>query len=726
MKQIYKTTFLHQAAKKGNAKEVKKLIKEKAIDINAQDEQGNTALKLASQGNGLLGEEDSDEKPKIVEILLSAGANPNIADEDDDYPLFMACSWSNNKIFEKIAFLLLEAKADIHKTNKKGQNALHFCAPRSEKLCLELINRGIDVNALDKNNIPTFYYAIINSENEKLLSILLQKVENTKAIEQLISQHHNISSTIMKAWYCYAIKQNKLTSKQIAISIKKKPLSVNSWLKVCALYDVCIETKQLNLALDFDKNLTKEQLQIGHLHKYYPIYKIMLYMQNNDKELLDHMLFEAIVYSETYRYSNNNWRDKWKYISDEQWENLNKKTEEVYHKVLSKFYFKDYYSYKTYPIETRPFIWLEKTSLNKVKEKCALTGNKLSKGNTVYKFKNINKFGCFSNDFFYANQVAFEASSQAMQNKRNFEQNTYELKEFAFYWIMETNPIVRNFWYSIESFNLEQTLKLLSHPISSSSSFKHRYGKYMNGEGLVKREYEYFYHKGNLFENTSKSYLNIWHALIKCGYIDQIINQLPQLPEYIPYLLLCFDIQEVKEKTEAYLQIEGVSYIIDLALKSYAHKNEEDLKQIIQFSLKHPKAVKEISNLLNTYELHLYNVYAPTIDWYCKAFAHFSYAKGAGLLDLLIPYPKLLQPLSLLLKYGGELTEINYSDSEIFFIRTIIFYTTLFNGQDIVRLFKSLSNDKDGQVYFSGINKKVYDKTYKINQKLVQINWQIY
>ncbi len=193
------------------------------------------------------------------------------------------------------------------------------------------------------------------------------------------------------------------------------------------------------------------------------------------------------------------------------------------------------------------------------------------------------------------------------------------------------------------------------------------------------------------------------------------------IPAHVPYLLLCFDIPEVKQKTARYLQIDGIAEVMDITLKSYAHKSEKDLKRLIEFSLNNPKTIEGIAELLNTYQLHIYSVYYPAIDWYCKAFSRFSTAKGAGLLDLLIPYPQLLHPLTLLLKNGGELTEASYSDTEIFFIRTVFIYTSLFNPTDMERLYNSLNNNayQEG-VFFDGIDKKVYDKTYKVLQKLVK------
>ncbi len=714
-------TVLHQAIIHGNVEELQKFIKKGTVDINAQDEKGNTALKLASQGDGIWNGDYIDEKLQIVKILLKAGANPDIADEDNDTPLGVACSWSSEKIFEEIAFLLLEAKANIHKVNNKNQNALHLCAPHSEKLSLELISRGIDINAVDINNARPITWAILNSNNEKLIAVLLDKMEDISDINRLILEHKKeISDEILIVWYSHNVQNNRYSENDILENIKNKPKEIDTWNKVCGFLDYCLQAKQFDLALKLDTALTKEQMLIGYTHKFYPIYKIMVYMLHAEDNRLDEVLFDSIIYDKSYIYRDL-WREAWKYISDKEFSKLGEKTKKLYQKAIAKFPSENCYDYDRYPIEARPFIWLEKTVLMRAKEKCVLTCENLVKGSTVYKFKNISTNGYFRFDFFYAGVTAFEANPVAMENKRKFEENSYVMKDFVFYWQHEKLSVLIDFWYNIDTFSLEETLKLLTCPLFSHSSFKHRYGDFIDGGGLVKRQHEYFYNTRNLSETNGKGYLNIWHALIKCGYIDQIIKSLPKLPTYVPYLLLCFDLPEIKEKVEVYVNIKGIASIIDLALKNYAHKNEKDLKQLIQFSVKHPEVVKDIAKFLNIYELHLYDTYSPGIDWYCQAFAHFSMAKGAGLLDLLIPYPRLLKPLELLLEYGGEITETAYSDSEIYLIRTALIYTVLFNGSDMERLWKSLSNNSDGEVYFEGIDKKVYKKTYTVIQRIVKI-----
>ncbi len=99
-------TVLHQAVIHGDVAELQKFIKKGTIDINAQDEKGNTALKLASQGDGIWVGDYGDEKLQMVKLLLNAGADSDIADEYNDTPLGVAYSWSSEKIFEEKCIVL--------------------------------------------------------------------------------------------------------------------------------------------------------------------------------------------------------------------------------------------------------------------------------------------------------------------------------------------------------------------------------------------------------------------------------------------------------------------------------------------------------------------------------------------------------------------------------------------------------------------------------------------
>lgn len=86
---------LHVAAMLGQTDKAHAIIHAKKCDINQRDNvKGQTPLLLAcGQGH-----------KRMVYILLSAGANPNIADKDGDTPLIMAVDDNNSTIADLLLF----------------------------------------------------------------------------------------------------------------------------------------------------------------------------------------------------------------------------------------------------------------------------------------------------------------------------------------------------------------------------------------------------------------------------------------------------------------------------------------------------------------------------------------------------------------------------------------------------------------------------------------------
>ncbi len=720
-------TILHSAVQAGDVEQVKSILLDTNSTslINQTDQQGNTALKLASQGTGLTSEAVTYEVyEEIAKLLIVAGADVDIADEDGNTPLQVAVSWSNYDIFERIAFALIEAGADIHKTDQRGRTPLFFASYTNQKLALALLDRGADIHVKDTGNPKeTMLCYALHKKFEHLFNTLLQKGATTTGLDDFVATHHeSLSSGALQIYYRYQQQIKGVSIDDTLRSIQEFPKRSETWNKVCVLYSLYLQEKPEQV-LDFERNLRADQIALGYAHDEFIIFRITLYVKLGNQEQLQQILKESFTYSRLYHISDS-WRDSWHYLSDKEFEVLLNMRKQQYALMCQKYHCNAYASYKQYPIEKRPFIWFEEATLKKAKQKCAISGKKLQKGTQVYKFKNLNEFGRLSDGFFYADIQAFTSNPTAMSNKACYENNRYTMEQFAFYWQVTTkHPWCRRFWYHVDAFSLQETLQLLASPLIAPAIFKHRYGKFLDNDYLVKREHEQMYNTEYVLSSgCGRDYLNIWHALIKCGYLDEIITALPTLPDHVPYLLLCFDIPEVKQKTANYLQIEGIVEVMDIALKSYAHTNERDVKRLIEFSLSNPKAIESIAELLRTYELHLYNVYAPSIDWYCQAFSRFSTAKGTGLLDFLIPYPTLLHPLTLLLENGGELVESAYSDSEIFFIRTVLMHTSLFNPSDIEKVYHSLGNSayQEG-ICLSGIEEKVYNKMNNVLTKLVKI-----
>jgi ankyrin repeat protein len=145
-------TLLMKAVKKGDIREIKQLLKNKAT-LNAQNDKGETALAIASRwGNDA----------RIVKMLLNAGANPNTTEATGLTPLQTAVISGN---VDK-ARLLLDNGAQVNAqdtyrgrtplnwvvrmtTGAKLKIAAQMPVERSVELLTLLLSRGADPSIAD-------------------------------------------------------------------------------------------------------------------------------------------------------------------------------------------------------------------------------------------------------------------------------------------------------------------------------------------------------------------------------------------------------------------------------------------------------------------------------------------------------------------------------------------------------------------------------------------------
>ena len=149
-----------------NDKMAIRLLLHAGADVNIQDQEGKTALMFAVENSGtnsfVLFEakddllETSDENMQCLRILLQAGADVNIVDNNQNTALMYAVKWGNPDCVE----MLLTAETGVNKLNKKGETAVICAAKENHEGCMKLLlQSGADVNTKDKRGCTALIYA---------------------------------------------------------------------------------------------------------------------------------------------------------------------------------------------------------------------------------------------------------------------------------------------------------------------------------------------------------------------------------------------------------------------------------------------------------------------------------------------------------------------------------------------------------------------------------------
>ncbi|KAF4954943.1 hypothetical protein FSARC_11972 [Fusarium sarcochroum] len=142
--ELLKTPLLVEAAGWGFARSGLSMLErllELDLDVNAKDDEGNTALLAAAQSyprefiKGVLTYKSSPQKDLAVRKLLDRGADPNLANDIGMTPLLYATSHQQLSL----ALMLLEAGADVNQGSKEGISPLFdgIGVPGMARLLLE-------------------------------------------------------------------------------------------------------------------------------------------------------------------------------------------------------------------------------------------------------------------------------------------------------------------------------------------------------------------------------------------------------------------------------------------------------------------------------------------------------------------------------------------------------------------------------------------------------------
>lgn len=155
---------LIKAAEQSDKKTILNLV-EKGADINATNEQGRTAVMIATRNND----------PAIVKILIEQGADIDIRDHNKDNVLLYAGASG----YLDIVKLAIEAEADTTITNRYGGTALIPAAERGHVDVVEelLQHSNTDVNHVNNLDWTALLEAIILSDggkkHQKIVQLLI-------------------------------------------------------------------------------------------------------------------------------------------------------------------------------------------------------------------------------------------------------------------------------------------------------------------------------------------------------------------------------------------------------------------------------------------------------------------------------------------------------------------------------------------------------------------------
>ena len=155
---------LLEAVTAGNNEAVEFLLQIETVNIDHTNEEGMTALMLASER----GHED------IVHSLLSAGANVNIQD-NKGWTALMIASMHNHI---SIIHMLLQANANPHLKTSDGSNAVIIASYYGNYEVVELlISKGVDYKYQREDGANAFVFACQNGYTQVVELLLKEQVD---------------------------------------------------------------------------------------------------------------------------------------------------------------------------------------------------------------------------------------------------------------------------------------------------------------------------------------------------------------------------------------------------------------------------------------------------------------------------------------------------------------------------------------------------------------------
>jgi len=202
------------AARNGDLKRVQEILKKRKVNINKKDEDGRTALMLASEyghievvksllanganinENGYFGETalilaSENRRIEIVKYLLANGANIN---DKDNYGTTALISASQEGPIEIVKSLLANG-ANVNEKDKYGKTALISASQWGHiEIVKSLLANGANINDKDKYGITALIWAIKKGHIEVVKYLLANGANPTIRTNENYNYYPNMTA----------------------------------------------------------------------------------------------------------------------------------------------------------------------------------------------------------------------------------------------------------------------------------------------------------------------------------------------------------------------------------------------------------------------------------------------------------------------------------------------------------------------------------------------------